>query len=204
MKKRILSLLCSVAMLASVSVCAADNSAGDVDVADAAAKVAAFPGAEGGGMWTTGARGALESGERIEVYHVTSLADSGEGSFRDAVSKGNRIVVFDVSGYIDLSSNVNISHDNMTILGQTAPGDGITFRGNNIKVGANNVILRYLRFRVGSKLADGSDTRAQDGLEVPDNGTNIIIDHCSVSWGTDENLAAYAVKDLTVQYSIIS
>ncbi len=204
MKKRILSLLCSVAMLASVSVCAADNSAGDVDVADAAAKVAAFPGAEGGGMWTTGARGALESGESIEVYHVTSLADSGEGSFRDAVSKGNRIVVFDVSGYIDLSSNVNISHDNMTILGQTAPGDGITFRGNNIKVGANNVILRYLRFRVGSKLADGSDTRAQDGLEVPDNGTNIIIDHCSVSWGTDENLAAYAVKDLTVQYSIIS
>ena len=204
MKKRILSLLCSVAMLASVSVCAADNSAGEVDVADVTAKVAAFPGAEGGGMWTTGARGALESGESIEVYHVTSLADSGEGSFRDAVSKGNRIVVFDVSGYIDLSSNVNISHDNMTILGQTAPGDGITFRGNNIKVGANNVILRYLRFRVGSKLADGSDTRAQDGLEVPDNGTNIIIDHCSVSWGTDENLAAYAVKDLTVQYSIIS
>ncbi len=204
MKKRILSLLCSVAMLASVSVCAADDSAGDVDVADAAAKVAAFPGAEGGGMWTTGARGAFESGESIEVYHVTSLADSGEGSFRDAVSKGNRIVVFDVSGYIDLSSNVTIGHDNMTILGQTAPGDGITFRGNNIKVGANNVILRYLRFRVGSKLADGSDTRAQDGLEVTDNCQNIIIDHCSVSWGTDENLAAYAVKDVTIQRSIIA
>ena len=88
-------------------------------------RVAAFPGAEGGGMWTTGARGA----EKPEVYHVTSLADSGEGSFRDAVSKGGRIVVFDVSGYIDLDSNVNISHDNMTILGQTAPGDGICFRG---------------------------------------------------------------------------
>ena len=163
-------------------------------------RVAAFPGAEGGGMWTTGARGA----EKPEVYHVTSLADSGEGSFRDAVSQGNRIVVFDVSGYIDLDSNVNVSHDNMTILGQTAPGDGICFRGNNIKIGGNNVILRYLRFRVGSKLKDGSDTKAQDGLEVPDNGNNIIIDHCSVSWGTDENLAAYAVKDLTVQYSIIS
>ncbi len=163
-------------------------------------KVPAFPGAEGGGMWATGARGA----EKPEVYHVTNLDNSGEGSFRDAVSKGNRIVVFDVSGYIDLDTNVNISHDNMTILGQTAPGDGICFRGNNIKVGGNNVILRYLRFRVGSKLKDGSDTKAQDGLEVPDNGNNIIIDHCSVSWGTDENLAAYAVKDLTVQYSIIS
>lgn len=171
-----------------------------VEPAAAENRVPAFPGAEGGGMWTTGARGA----EKPEVYHVTSLADSGEGSFRDAVSKGNRIVVFDVSGYIDLDSNVNVSHDNMTILGQTAPGDGICFRGNNIKIGGDNVILRYLRFRVGSKLKDGSDTKAQDGLEVPDNGNNIIIDHCSVSWGTDENLAAYAVKDLTVQYSIIS
>lgn len=166
--------------------------------------VVAFPGAEGGGMYTTGARGAIGSGDNIEVYHVTNLNDSGEGSFRDAVSKGNRIVVFDVSGYIDLSSNVSIGHDNMTILGQTAPGDGVTFRTNNIKIGADNVILRYLKFRVGAHDASGNDTKAQDGLEITDNCQNVIIDHCSVSWGTDENLSAYAVKDVTIQNSIIS
>lgn len=175
-----------------------------VTAADTSSKVVAFPGAEGGGMYTSGARGALDTGEQIEVYHVTNLNDSGEGSFRDAVSKGNRIVVFDVSGYIDLASNVTIGHDNMTILGQTAPGDGVTFRTNNIKVGANNVILRYLKFRVGAHDANGNDTRAQDGLEVTDDCQKVIIDHCSVSWGTDENLSAYAVKDVTIQNSIIS
>ena len=164
----------------------------------------AFPTAEGGGMYTTGARGALEDNKDIEVYHVTNLNDSGEGSFRDAVSGENRIIVFDVSGMIDLQSQLTIGHDNITILGQTAPGDGICFRSNNIKVGADNVIIRYLRFRVGSKLADGSDTRAQDGLEVTDNCQNVIIDHCSISWGTDENLSAYAVKDVTVQNCIIA
>ena len=71
-----------------------------------------------------------------------------------------------MSGYIDLKSNVSISHDNMTILGQTAPGDGICFRSNNVKVGADNVILRYLRFRVGAHDAEGKDTRAQDGMEI--------------------------------------
>ena len=104
---------------------------------NAADKLLAFPGAEGGGKYTTGARGKSTK----SVYHVTNLNDSGEGSFRDAVSKGNRIIVFDVSGYVDLSSNVTIGHDNVTILGQTAPGDGICFRSNNIKVGADNVII---------------------------------------------------------------
>lgn len=178
-----------------------------INLADADAsenRVVAFKGAEGGGMYTSGARGAYDNNEKIEVYHVTNLNDSGEGSFRDAVSKGNRIVVFDVSGNIDLSRNVSIGNDNITILGQTAPGDGVCFRSNNIKVGANNVILRYLRFRVGSKLPDGSDTKTQDGLEVTDDCQNVIIDHCSVSWGTDENFTAYAVKDATIQWSIIA
>lgn len=179
------------------------------DVVDAANRsggggVVAFAGAEGGGMYTEGARAAYNDDESIEVYHVTNLNDSGEGSFREAVSRGNRIVVFDVSGYIDLSRNVSIGHDNMTILGQTAPGDGICFRSNNIKVGADNVILRHLRFRVGSKLPDGKDTLTQDGLEITDDCQNVIIDHCSVSWGTDENLSAYAVKDVTIQWSIIA
>lgn len=198
MLKRVGMLFMAVSLILSSA--ALPTFAAEGDAPAAAEKVPAFPGAEGGGMWATGARGA----EKPEIYHVTNLNDSGEGSFRDAVSQGNRIVVFDVSGYIDLSSNVNISHDNMTVLGQTAPGDGICFRSNNIKVGGNNIILRHLRFRVGSKLPDGKDTRAQDGLEIPDNGSNIIIDHCSVSWGTDENLSAYAIKDVTVQYSIIA
>ncbi len=172
--------------------------------ADTGTRTIAFKGAEGGGMYSSGARGALDEGGQIEVYHVTNLNDSGDGSFRDAVSQGNRIVVFDVSGYIDLGSNVTIGHDNITILGQTAPGDGVCFRSNNIKVGANNVILRYLRFRVGAHDVNGNDTKAQDGLEVTDNCENVIIDHCSVSWGTDENLSAYAVKNVTIQYSIIA
>ena len=151
MRKKLVSLAVSAAMLVtSLSVPVfANGDSGAAELSSDTGAVIAFEGAEGGGMYTEGARGALNGGEKIEVYHVTSLADSGAGTFRDAVSRGNRIVVFDVSGYIDLDTNVSITHDNMTILGQTAPGDGVCFRGNNIKVGANNVILRYLRFRVG-------------------------------------------------------
>lgn len=205
MKKFLAAALSTALVLGSTTAPAVlAESPDNVTLASESSRTAAFYGAEGGGMWTKGARQALENGESIEVYHVTNLNNSGEGSFRDAVSKGNRIVVFDVSGYIDLDSNVSIGHDNITILGQTAPGDGICFRSNNIKVGANNVILRYLRFRVGAHDAAGNDTRAQDGLEVTDNCQNVIIDHCSVSWGTDENLTAYAVKDVTIQNSIIA
>lgn len=200
MKKIVAALLAASFAIAGTGAFAAENTAEDGGMYTPKA----FPTAEGGGMYTSGARGALEDNKDIEVYHVKNLNDSGEGSFRDAVSKGNRIIVFDVSGMIDLQSQLTIGHDNLTILGQTAPGDGICFRSNNIKVGASNVILRYLRFRVGSKLSDGSDTRAQDGLEVTDNCQNVIIDHCSISWGTDENLSAYAVKDVTVQNCIIA
>ncbi|MGN0180930.1 MAG: polysaccharide lyase family 1 protein [Candidatus Ornithomonoglobus sp.] len=202
---KILKRACAV--LAVLSVAAGGMTApalAENETTDGSGQVTAFKGAEGGGMYTKGARAALDNDEKIEVYHVTNLNNSGDGSFRDAVSKGNRIVVFDVSGYVDLDSNVTIGHDNITILGQTAPGDGICFRSNNIKVGANNVILRYVRFRVGAHDKNGNDTRAQDGLEVTDNCQNVIIDHCSVSWGTDENLSAYAVKDVTIQNSIIA
>ncbi|AUO19050.1 pectate lyase family protein [Monoglobus pectinilyticus] len=205
--RKVGSLLTAAAVgLSAVSlpVFAAQTVAGGGGAGGNIMNVVAFNGAEGGGMYSQGARGAYNNGGEIEVYHVTNLNDSGEGSFRDAVSKGNRIVVFDVSGYIDLKSNVSISHDNMTILGQTAPGDGICFRSNNVKVGADNVILRYLRFRVGAHDAEGKDTRAQDGMEITDDCENVIIDHCSVSWGTDENLSAYAVKNVTIQRSIIA
>ncbi len=203
--KRTLSLLLAAVMtvstLFSSLVLAENNENVNETVIN---KVIAFPGAEGGGMYSPGARGALEKGEKIEVYHVTNLEDGGAGSFRDAVSKGNRIVVFDVSGNIDLKSNVNVGGSNMTILGQTAPGNGICFRGNNVKISGENVIVRYLRFRVGAHDADGNSTRAQDGLEITDNSKNIIVDHCSVSWGTDENLSSYAVKDVTIQWSIVA
>ncbi len=197
MKKIISAILAFSTMLSGVSVFASDCGAVEF-------KAKAFPTAEGGGMYTKGARRALDSDKNIEVYHVTNLNDSGEGSFRDAVSKDNRIIVFDVSGMIDLSSRVSISGDNLTILGQTAPGDGICFRGNSVKVNGNNIILRYLRFRVGSKLADGSDTSTQDGFEIADFCENIIMDHCSISWGTDENLSAYAIENVTVQNCIVA
>lgn len=134
--RKVGSLLTAAAVgLSAVSlpVFAAQTVAGGGGAGGNIMNVVAFNGAEGGGMYSQGARGAYNNGGEIEVYHVTNLNDSGEGSFRDAVSKGNRIVVFDVSGYIDLKSNVSISHDNMTILGQTAPGDGICFRSNNVK-----------------------------------------------------------------------
>ncbi len=214
MLRKIAALLISATMtLGSFSinsVFAENESFGGSDFVNTSVKTVAFPGAEGGGMYATGARGALDDGEQMEVYHVTNLNDSGAGSFRDAVSKGNRIVVFDVSGIIDLKLNINVGGKggNLTILGQTAPGDGICFRGNNIKVSGENIILRYLRFRVGDKKLDDSgkliDTATQDGLEVVDDTQNVIIDHCSVSWGTDENLTAYAVKDVTIQNCIIA
>lgn len=196
--KKILSAVVAAAMgitsLAGVNALADNNTELNLK-----SRIAAFPGAEGGGMYTEGARAS----QTQEVYHVTNLNDSGEGSFRDAVSKSGRFVVFDVSGMIDLLSNVTLK-SNTTILGQTAPGDGICIRGNNVKVGGNNVIVRYVRFRVGAHMADGTDTRAQDGFEITDDCQNVIIDHCSISWGTDENLSAYAVKDVTIQNCIVA
>src|SRR5262252_2894307 len=107
------------------------------------AQTLAFPGAQGFGANATGGRSGT-------VYHVTTLADSGTGSFRDAVSVANRIVVFDVGGYITLSSEVAIK-GNITIAGQTAPGGGIGIRGAEVSFGSqNNVIVRHLRFRPGS------------------------------------------------------
>ena len=144
----------------------------------------AFPGAEGGGKYATGARGA----DNIEVYHVTNLNESGSGSFADAVSRSGRIIVFDVGGTIWLDNTLTISRDNLTILGQTAPGDGITFAGSDILLasGASNIIMRYLRIRPTD--INGGEP---DGLGGRWNH-NVIIDHCSVSWSVDEGLTLYA------------
>ena len=159
-------------------------------------KLTAFPGAEGGGMYSLGARAA----ENTEVYHVTNLNDSGKGSFRDAVSKGNRIVVFDVAGNVRLESILEIKDiDNITILGQTAPGEGICIAGESVLFSnCDNVILRYIRIRPGDTCYS-----QEDGLGVR-KCTNFIVDHCSVNWSVDECLSAYENKDFTAQYCIIS
>ena len=161
--------------------------------AAASAQQLAFPGAEGFGRFATGGRGG-------KVYHVTNLNDTGSGSFRDAVSSPNRIVVFDVAGVIRLKSRVSVSK-NIYIAGQTAPGEGITLYGNGLSFsGASNTICRYLRVRMGVVGDSGADA-----LGIA-NGENIIFDHCSVAWGRDEtfSISGESAKNITIQNSIIS
>lgn len=134
----------------------------------------AFPGAQGWGRFATGARAGGT------VYHVTNLNDSGSGSLRDAVSQPNRIVVFDVAGVIRINSRI-VFAKNLYVAGQTAPGEGITVYGNGVSFsGATNTIVRYMRFRMGKVGDSGKDAA---GIA---NGTNMIFDHCSFSWGLDE------------------
>lgn len=139
----------------------------------------AFPGAVGYGR---NAEGARASSTR-EVYVVTNLNNSGAGSFKDAISQSNRIIVFNVSGIIDLNKEQLVFKSNQTILFQTAPGDGIElYNGYTSSSGASDVIIRYMRVRVGRQVS-GSDNIDAGGCA---NGKNQIYDHCSFTWGTDE------------------
>ena len=169
--------------------CISDGKAVSVDFAE----VPAFEGAEGGGMYTAGGRGG-------KVYTVTSLEDSEEeGTLRHAVrSEGPRIVKFAVSGDIHLKSTLKIEDPYITILGQTAPGQGITIRDHGVYIGTDEVIIRYLRFRMGSAAEDENDALGSR------HNKNIIIDHCSISWATDENASFYANSNATIQWCIIS
>lgn len=157
----------------------------------------AFPGAEGHGRYTIGGRGG-------NVYHVTTLEDSeSPGTLRYAVKqKGARTIVFDIAGTIFLKSELKISNDNITIAGQTAPGQGICIADYGVVLAANEVIIRYIRFRPGNKSAIEND-KEPDGLGGMDR-KNIIIDHCSISWSVDECLSVYGNENSTIQWCIIS
>lgn len=180
-------------VIAVCSLCTAVPSATSSPTANAVDNILAFPGAVGGGKYATGGRGG-------EVYHVTNLNDSGAGSFRDAVSKSGRIVVFDVSGTIELKSNI-LCQSNITIAGQTAPGgSGITLKNYKMGMAGDNIICRYISSRPGPYTATSSGNDAWGGA----NGSDSIIDHCSMGWTTDEQWGLYSNNmNYTVQYSVL-
>jgi pectate lyase len=162
-------------------------------------KAIAFPGAEGFGKYSTGGRGG-------KVYIVSNLNDEGEGTLRKAVStKEAALIVFNVSGTIRLLSPLTIK-GNKTIAGQTAPGDGICIADHPVGLGGDNIIIRYLRFRLGDRyqnkgMIPGS---GHDDAFSSNKRNNIIIDHCSFSWSTDECLSVYGGDSTTLQWNIIS
>lgn len=171
------------------------------EIAETTEKLIAFPEAEGFGKYATGGRGG-------KVVEVTNLKDAGYGSFRQALLEypGEPItIVFTVAGNIELQTDIKINRSNITIAGQTAPGDGICLSGrsfiiNGAKAGGNhgNIIIRYLRSRPGTFVGTGIY-----GFDM-ENCHDVIVDHCSFSWANEECAALYDTKNTSVQWCIIS
>lgn len=152
----------------------------------------AFPDAEGYGKYTVGGRGGA-------VYEVSNLNDSGQGSLRAAIeASGARTVIFKVSGTIGLLSDLSIRNPYITIAGQTAPGDGITLKGRPLMIRADEVIIRYIRVRLGDESGEATDAISSRYTN------NVILDHVSASWSIDETLSIYHCKNITVQWCVIS
>lgn len=160
------------------------------------AQTLAFPGAEGFGAWATGGR------ESRTIVHVTNLNAEGPGSLAEALNGNDRIVVFDVGGVIKLSPSQMVAidrHNNITVLGQTAPGQGITIYGNRVLIrNCKNVIFRYIRMRGSINMAKDAETLTMDNAE------NVILDHCSISWGRWDNVHIKDANNITWQHCIIS
>lgn len=173
----------------------------------------AFPGAEGFGRYTVGGRGG-------KVYHVTKLtdycddskygtkvkdsSDEAQGTLRYAIrKKGARTIVFDVAGNIELVCPLRVDNDSISILGQTAPGDGICLKNYTLGIHANEVIIRYIRCRMGDECRTEDDAMNAHQRDI-NAKHNIIIDHCSLSWSTDECGSFYGNKDFTLQWCILS
>lgn len=148
----------------------------------------AFPGASGFGSQASGGRNG-------SVYHVTNLADSGAGTFRDAVSEPNRTVVFDIAGVIRIVNKIAAA-PNLTISGQTAPGEGVVVYGNGISF-SENTIVRYMRFRGSINMPRGACT-----VNI-DNCKNVILDHVSIEWGRWDNLHIKNSSNVTLQYCLV-
>jgi len=161
------------------------------------AQVAAFPGAEGWGRYSKGGRGGA-------VLRVTNLNDSGPGSFREAVTNPEpRIVVFEVSGTIDLKSKIEINSPYLTIAGQTAPGDGICLKRFPLNIhNTNDIIIRGIRIRPG--IESGLIGSEIDVINI-DNSENVIVDHCVFSWSTDEGINTWhGARMITFQWCVMS
>ncbi len=172
------------------------------------AKIPAFPGATGGGMFSFGGRGG-------RIFVVDNLNDSGQGSFREACESGGpRIILFNVAGVIQLKDRIRIRAPYVTIAGNTAPGDGVCIAGNTVELESHDIVIRHMRFRRGA-----TDARERNDSFGGNPIGNIMIDHVSASWGLDENMSMYRhmytppgggpdlklpTVNITIQYSIFS